>query len=227
MSKSPFADWRSELRRLGFKALGTGGRTGTYLGRDVAWLQQGIGVLVADHRDGAFNIQLNINMPLRCAEPPHDVVILEADLAPRAVTIGEPWVHDPAHATWWPPDQKHAAWEALLDLGLKWLDRYSDVATLTQYFEREYARHEEERLRRESPGWLAAVARKLRVVDPPKRTGHLEYLLWLSMLYEVGGRLGLARERLTAYATAVAPRNIAGEAERLERHRRALNSAES
>ena len=63
-AKSPFASWQSELARLGFARQGTGGRKGTYLGRQVGPLEQGIGVLVDDHRQGAFTIQLNINMPL-------------------------------------------------------------------------------------------------------------------------------------------------------------------
>ncbi len=218
-----FADWRFELGKLGFEALGTGGRKGTHLGRDVGPFHQGIGVVVADHREGAFNVQLNINMDLPCAEPPHRVVVLTGDLAPDRVRVFEPWVHDPAHATWWPPDQLVAARDATARLGVDWLDRHSDAATLIHYFEEEYERHEAGQDAPGSEGWLRRLRRKVGG-RPVPRSAHHEYLLWLAMLYELRGSLEQARDRLDEYAVAIEARGLRTESARLERHRAHLAS---
>ena len=186
-AKSPFASWQSELARLGFARLGTGGRKGTYLGRQAGPLQQAIGILVSDDRQGAFNVQLNINMPLRCAEPPHDVVILEGDLTANGITIREPWVHDPVLTTWWQPEKIAEAWAAFRHRGLEWLDRYASLATLARHFETELERYRRARTRK--PSWLAVLGRRLGITDPPPRTREDGYLLWLSMLYEEQGDL--------------------------------------
>lgn len=224
--KSPFGAWRAQLRKQGFKAMGTGGRKGTYLGRDAGPVKQAVGVLVSDARGGAFNVQLNINMPLRCAEPPYEVVILEADVGADEVRIVEWWVHDPRANTWWAPDQADAAWAMLNERGIPWLERFSDPRTLIEYFEREYRKHEDLRKRREAPPWPIALGRKLGLVGPPPRSAHREYLLWLSMLYEAQGALEFARERLEAYVSGRGYRASAEEEDRLARHRRALGAAD-
>lgn len=213
-----FSDWRRELRKVGFRSLGTGGRKGTFLGRDVGPFQQTIGVVVAEHRGHAFNVQLNINMALRCAEPPHLVVILVGDLAPEGVRVFEPWVHDPSHATWWRPDQVDASRDALVRFGLDWLDRHADTSTLIRYFEGEYQRHEREQRARESGGWLRWIRERLGM-SSEQASAHYEYLLWLSMLHELEGQVDRAQERLEEYAAAIEARGIVAEAHRLERHR--------
>ncbi len=213
-----FEDWRRELGKLGFEALGTGGRKGTHLGREVGPFQQAIGVVVADHRQGAFNVQLNVNMDLRCAEPPHRVVVLTGDLAPDGVRVFEPWTHDPAHATWWPPDQIIAAREAAVRLGVDWLDRHSDAGTLIRYFEEEHERHEAGQAALRSEGWLRMLRLKASG-RPVQRSAHDEYLLWLAMLYEVDGSLEQARDCLDQYAVAVEARGLRTESARLDRHR--------
>ncbi len=222
--KSQFAPWQSELARLGFLRLGTGGRKGTYLGRQVGSLEQAIGVLVSDDRQGAFNVQLNINMPLRCAEPLHKVVILEGDLAADAVRVREPWVHDPAFSTWWLADKTTQAWAALRNAGLDWLERHSEVNTLVQYFEAEFDRYQRP-LQPRKPSLLAKLYRRLGVDNSPPKTAHYQYLLWLSMLYEILGDIPRARERLAAYSLEIQSRGIRSEKERLERHRQALEAA--
>ncbi len=174
--------------------------------------------MVADHREGALNVQLNINMDLPCAEPPHRVVVLSGDLAPDRVRVFEPWVHDPAHATWWPPDQSAAARDAVVQFGLDWLDRHSDAATLIRYFEEEYERHEAGQRARGSESWLRGLRRKLSG-RPAQRSAHHEYLLWLAMLHEVDGSLERAVDRLDRYAVAIEGRGPRSEAPRLERHR--------
>ena len=196
---------------------------GIYLVRQAGPLEQGIGVLVADHREEAFNIQLNINMPLRCAEPPHKVVILEGDLAADAVRIREPWVHDPGLNTWWPANDTAEAWVALQNQGLDWLERNSDLNALAYYLEGEFERYQHSP--RSSASWLTRLARRFGLAEAPPKPAHFQYLLWLSMLYEELGDLPRARERLAAYSAEIQARGIISEADRLERHRRALEIA--
>ena len=61
---------------------------------------QAIAILIDPDRQHAFNIQLNINMPLRCAEPAYDVVVIAADVSQGEVRIEEFWGHEPGFAIW-------------------------------------------------------------------------------------------------------------------------------
>lgn len=219
---SPFAILRTDLRGRGFSPKATGGRRGIYMVRRSGPLGQAVGAMIGGNRGGACNIQLHLTMPLRGADPPHEVIILNGDVAASGIRIEEAWRHDPAFPTWWPPSQMDAARHAVLNLGLPWLERFSDLRVLTEYFEAEFRKWEAEQLER--PSFLTSLLRWVGLRGRPARTGHHEYLLWLAMLYEERGLLDLARDRLEAYATetATAHRMSVHEEARLGRHRQAL-----
>jgi hypothetical protein len=207
---------------MGFRGRGTGGRKGTYLCRELGPLKQAVEVLVNEGRDGAFTVHLNINMPLRCAEPPHDVILLEGDLSHSGVRVVEPWIHDPELITWWRPTDMGAAWAALTQRGLPWLEEFADPWRLVSFFESEYARHESAERRPARTSLLARLTGKRGPAPPTPPGAHFQYLLWLSMLYEVQGRLDMARARLESYAAVITERRIVSERDRLERHRELL-----
>ena len=202
-----------------------GGRRGTYVARRSGALKQAIGVVVSDTRGGAFNVQLSIDMPLRCAQPPHDVVLLLADIAADRIRIEELWVHDPKLQTWWASDQLDQVWAALVERGIPWLNRCADPSVLVDHFELEYRRLEELGVCGETVSWPVSLGRRLGLISSPPKTAHADYLLWLSQLYEELGEHRLAYERLHRYMTAHGARLSQEEKLRLERHRKALEAA--
>ncbi len=221
MGKAIGAEWRARLKELGFVPQGTGGRKGTYGSRTVGPVRQAVGVLVDNvHRDGAFNVQLNVNMPLPHAD--HDVVILLADVSHEEIRIQEPGVHEPGFATWWTPDEIELAWRVFLQLAVPWLERHSRPEGLIAYFEQEYRRLEEARARASKPSIVTRTLRALGMIEKERASVHHQYLLWLSMLYEAQGRLDQALQRLDHYARDIEAKGVKAESERLVHHRESL-----
>lgn len=68
-ASSPFASWRTELRREGFSPAPTGGRRGIYRVRSRGPLQQAIGAMLHRNREGEFIVVLHVSMPLQAPSP--------------------------------------------------------------------------------------------------------------------------------------------------------------
>jgi len=216
-------EWRSRLKALGFAPQGTGGRRGTYGARGAGAIVQAVGVLVdEERREGAFNVQLNLNMGLPASEPPHDVVILSADLSRGDVRIQEPWVHEPGFATWWSHDEMEASWTAFEEHGVPWLDRYGLPESLIPHFESEYRRLDEVHSKGSRSSRVRRALARLGLGGPPTTPGYQQYLLWLSMLYEGEGKSQQAVELLDCYEQWAMKRGMKSEVERLARHRALL-----
>ena len=216
--------WRRRLKTLGFTPQGTGGRRGTYGARKVGPLSQAVAVLVDEGgRDGAFNVQLNLNMTLPASEPSHDVVVVLADLSSDGVRIEEPWAHEPGFATWWSSTETEQAWKAFEDYGVPWFDDFGRTEAVIAHFEGEYQRLDGEESR-DAGGWIRRTSIRLGLAQAPRQPPYEQYLLWLSMLYGAVGHTERAVELLDAYAEWVRGRGIVGEMERLTRHRALLTA---
>ena len=184
-----------------------------------------IGAMLHRHRSNEFSVVLHINMPLRCAEPPHEVVVLSGDLSPDGVRVDGLLSHlDPQSTFWWTIERLQEAWLLIEQDALPWLEGASVPGSLIEHFEREFAREELKRAEVEGQSFLRRLTRGLTGQGASQRKGpYHQYLLWLAMLYEVGGDIERARDRLEAYAS-IAPL-VGDERERIERHRRALAHA--
>ena len=225
MTKTIGREWRSRLKALGFTPQGTGGRKGTYGAREVGAFVQAVGVLVDEkYRAGRFNVQLNVNMALPASEPPHDVVILLADLSRSDVRIQEPWVHEPGATTWWSREEMEQSWTAFEVHGVPWLERYGQPEHLIAYFEGECRRHDGSHSDARTGSPMRRVLTRLGLVPRPAPPAYQQYLLWLSMLYEELGETERAVELLNAYREWVEDCGMRSEIERLARHRALLTT---
>lgn len=183
---------------------------------------QAVAVMTAEHHGGGFNIQLHLSMPLRCAEPPYEVIVLSGDVSSTGVRIEHPWTHEPSFATWWPPGSEGDGLEAVVQHGLAWLDHFSDLAVLTDLLEGEFQYFDDEARKHKNGRILTNLRRWFGIGKKHPSRGHLQHLLWLAMIYEERGFLDLAWDRLEAYAAATAQHTSRSEQTRLNRHREAL-----
>lgn len=196
-----------------------------YMTRRRGAVSQAVGAMLHRHRPEEFAVVLHINMPLRCADPPHEVVLLSGDLSATGVRTEGLLAHlEPGSTTWWPVVQLQDAWTRLQEEGLRWLERFADSGKLISHFEEEFTRERAVEAQRENDSLLRRAARRLigRTSSRGKTPYH-EYLLWLAMLYEATGDVNRAHNRLEAYAR-MSPL-VGDERARLERHREALESA--
>jgi hypothetical protein len=184
---------------------------------------QAVGVLVdQEHRQGAFNVQLNLNMALPASDPPHDVVILLADLSRSGVRVQEPWEHDPDFTTWWSADELEPAWRAFEEFGMPWLDHHRQPVHLISYFEDEYRRLEAAHPKSTAGSPLRRVMKRTGLSKRSVVPGYPQYLLWLSMLHQSQGNREKALDLLDSYREWAETRGLRREMERLVRHRALL-----
>ena len=225
-SESALTGWQEAIGSLGFKPAGTGGRRGIYMTRSAGPIVQAVGAMIAKNRGGAINIQLHLSMPLPCAEPPYEVILLSGDVSSIGVRVEPAWNHDPKFATWWPPEAAGDGLEALVQHGIPWLEHYSELAVLAELFENEFQQYDDETRKRQNESLLARLRRRIGMANQPPNHGYRQYLLWLAMIYESCGRIELARDRLEAF-TATAQHLSVDEQGRLDRHREVLRERSS
>lgn len=223
-SQPTFTEWRAELRGRGFKSADSGGRQGIYMNRSAGPFVQSVGALIAENRSRAFNIQLHLSMPLRCAEPTYDVILLAGDASADNVRIEQSWEHDPSFATWWPPGGAAAGLSAVIQHGLDWLDHYSEPELITDLLEQEFRSFDDEARHHQNNSLMGSLRRLIGVsIQPPSRA-HFQHLLYLAMIYEERGLIDLALDRLEAYTTATTAYRSRDEQARLDRHRQTLEN---
>ena len=216
--------WRSRLIDEGFKPVSTGGRRGTYCIRKVGVITLGIGVLVdKEHRDGRFNVQLNINLPLPASQPPHDVVALLADLSHKRVRIQQTWEHVSDFETWWEKGDVESSWEAFQLFGLQWLENFGDLEQLIAYFEGEYLRYSAIHRKISDGGIINRALLRTGLRPRPVPPPYEDFLLWQAILYEQVPNKRKALDLLMSYEKLIKRRGVNQELERIARHKALLS----
>ena len=190
--QSPPADfmkWKRALKAAEFSARGTGGRKGAYMVREAGPRNQGVGIMEDPHQPGMFNVQLNILINYKFADPPYDVVLLLGDLGRQDIVTEH--TH---YATWWQKDESEIAWEQMQSQGMAWLEKYSAAQSLIEFFETALrdglppapAPDTPERPKR---SWLKrAVAEIVTPPEPDSPPVPIGYHEWLALLYDEVGR---------------------------------------